>query len=333
MIGLLKGALSLVLIWSLYWAGAGWWVQNSVAGWFTEQASRGWQADYADLTLSGYPSRHITTIDQPALADPATGTAWQSQRLMIDNRAIWPGHVTLRFADAPQRLSYFEQTLTLITKGMAADLRLHPGLALELEQLSLTSGPWSVREEDEPLARADTLVLSKNQMETAEIYAVTARAEAFRPGERLRRVAEVTQTLPETFETLELEATITWDKAWDRSALEMARPQPRHVRLRLAEAKWGALAVLAAGEFTVDEAGLPEGTITIKAENWREMLAIASEAGVLPEQALGPTERTLSFLEGLGGNPNALDLRLNLRGGAVALGPIPLGPAPRFILR
>ncbi len=333
MIGLLKGALSLVLLWSLYWVGAGWWVQSSVAGWFAEQVSRGWQADYADLSLGGYPSRHITTIDNPALADPATGTAWQSQRLMIDNRAIWPGHVTLRFADAPQRLSYFEQTLTLITQGMAADLRLHPGLALELDQLSLTSGPWSVAEEDEPLARADTLILSKNQMETAEIYAVTARAEAFSPGERLRRVAEVTQTLPETFETLELEAIITWDKAWDRSALEMARPQLRHVRLRLAEAKWGALAVLAAGEFAVDEAGIPEGTITIKAENWREMLAIATEAGVLPEQARGATERTLSFLEGLGGNPNALDLRLNLRGGAVALGPIPLGPAPRFILR
>ena len=333
MIGLVKGVLGLVLVWSLYWVGAGWWVQSSVADWFAEQSARGWQADYADLSLSGYPSRHVTTIDAPALADPATGTAWQSQSLMIDSRAIWPGHVTMRFADAPQRLSYFEQTLTLVTQGMAADLRLHPGLTLELEQMSLTSGPWSVTEEDEPLARAETLVLSKNQLETAETYSITARAEAFRPGDHLRRVAEVTQTLPETFDTLELEATITWDKAWDLSALELSRPQPRHVKLRLAEAKWGALAVLAAGEFAVDEAGIPEGTITIKAENWREMLAIATEAGVLPEQAVGPTERTLSFLEGLGGNPNALDLRLNLRGGAVALGPIPLGPAPRLILR
>lgn len=333
MIGLVKGALGLVLVWSLYWAAAGWWVQNSITTWFSDQAARGWYADYADVTLSGYPTRHITTLESPALADPATGTAWQAQRLMFDNRAIWPGHVTVRFADAPQRLSYFEQTLTLVTDAMAADLRLHPGLALELEQMSLNSGPWSVTEEDDPLARAETLVLSKNQLEAPEVYAITARAEAFRPGDRLRRVADVTQTLPEAFETLELEATITWDKPWDRSAVEIARPQPRHVKLRLAEAKWGALAVLAAGEFTVDDAGIPEGTITIKAENWRDMLAIATEAGVLPEQAVGPAERTLSFLEGLGGNPNALDLRLNLRGGAVALGPIPLGPAPRLILR
>jgi len=332
-IGLLKGALGLVLVWSLYWAGAGWWVQHSVTNWFSQQADRGWYADYADVTLGGYPTRHITTLQSPALADPATGTAWQAQSLVIDNRAIWPGHVTVRFADAPQRLSYFEQTLIFDTEDMAADLRLHPGLGLELDELSLTSGPWSVTEEDAPLGQADTLVLSKTQLDTPEVYAVTARAEAFRPGDRLRRVAEVTQTLPETFETLELEATITWDKPWDRSALEIARPQPRHVKLRLAEAKWGALALLAAAEFTVDAAGIPEGTITIKAENWREMLAIATEAGVLPEQAAGPAERTLSFLEGLGGNPNALDLRLNLRGGAIALGPVPLGPAPRLILR
>ncbi len=308
-------------------------MQSNIANWFALQEARGWQADYADLGLGGFPARHVTTIDAPALADPATGTAWQAQRLEIDSRAIWPGHVTLRFADAPQRLSYFDQTLMLMTQDMAADLRLHPGLALELEHLSLTSGPWSMEEEGEPLARADTLVLSKAQQQTPEVYDITLRAQAFAPGERLRRVAEMTQTLPETFDTLELEATITWDKPWDRGAIETARPQPRHVKLRLADAKWGALRLLAAGEFTVDQAGIPDGTITIKAENWREMLAIAREAGVLPEQAYGPAERTLRMLEGLGGNPNALDLRLNLRGGAVALGPIPLGPAPRLVLR
>ncbi len=333
MIGWVKGVLGLMLVWSLYWAGAGWWMQNRIADWFTDQAAQGWQAEYADLTLAGYPTRHVSTLDNPALADPVTETAWQAQGLVIESPAIWPGHVTLRFADAPQRLSYFDQTLTLMTEDMTADLRLHPGLALELETLALTAGPWSMTEGGAPVAGADSLVLSTQQLEAADTYAVMVRAEGFQPGDRLRRVASFTQTLPETFETLELDATITWDKPWDRSAVETARPQPRQVQLRLAEATWGPLSVLAAGAFTIDEAGIPDGTITIKAENWREMLAIATQAGVLPDQVAGPAERTLGFLEGLGGNPNALDLQLNLRGGAVALGPIPLGPAPRLILR
>ena len=333
MIGVVKWVLGLVLAWSLYWAGAGWWMQKSVADWFALQAARGWQADYADLSLSGFPTRHVTTLDSPALADPAAGTAWQAERLGIDSRAIWPGHVTLRFADAPQRLSYFDQTLTLTTQDMAADLRLHPGLALELEHLSLQSSAWAMTQEAEPLASAEALVLSKTQTDEPAVYTIKMKADGFAPGDRLRRAADITETLPEAFETLELDATITWDKPWDRSALETARPQPRHVDLRLAEAQWGALRLLAAGEFTVDRDGLPDGTITIKAENWRDMLAIAVDSGALPPSAATTAERTLGFLEGLGGNPNALDLRLNLRAGAVALGPIPLGPAPRLILR
>ena len=333
MIRLFSWGLGLGLIWSLYWAGTGYWMQSSVAQWFDTQEARGWQADYADLSLGGFPMRHVTTITAPALADPATGTAWRTQAVTLDGRAIWPGHVTMAFADAPQLFSYFDQTVVLNAEDMIADLRLKPGLALELEETALTSGAWALTLEDELLARANTLEVSTTQQDEPTVYAIDARAQAFTPGASVREVARLSRTLPKAFDAFELQAVITWDKPWDRSALETARPQPRHVDLRLADAKWGALRVLAAGEFSVDENGVPDGVITIKAENWRDMLSIAETAGVLPTQAAGPLERTLNLLEGLSGNPNALDIQLNLRGGAIALGPIPLGPAPRFILR
>lgn len=333
MIRIIATILGAGLLYAVYWAAAGWWLQNSIADWFDTQRGRGWQADYAELSLTGFPSRQVTAIAAPALADPTTGAAWQADALTIDSRAVWPGHVTVSLPDAPQRFAYFDQTLEVTTKGLSADLRLKPGLALELESVALTSGAWSAVQDDEPLARADSLTLSAKQADTTETYAITARADAFAPGARLRRVARLTRTLPDAFETFEFQAIVTFDKPWDRSAVEVARPQPRHVNLRLAEAQWGALRVLAAGEFTVDAAGVPEGTITIKAENWRDMLLIAQQSGVLPDELARAAERSLTLLEGLGGNPNALDLRLNLRGGAVALGPIPLGAAPRLTLR
>lgn len=333
MIRLLKWVLGLCLVWSLYWVGSGWWVQSRIENWFQVQQGRGWQADYADLSLGGFPTRHVSTISVPALADPATGTAWRTDQVILDNRAIWPGHVALSFADGPQLFSYFDQTVVLTTQDMVADLSLKPGLALELEETALKSGPLALTFEKEALARAETLELSTTQQEQPETYSVTAVAQAFTPGARVREVARLSRALPESFETLELQAVITWSKPWDRTALEVSRPQPRHVNLRLADAKWGALRVLAAGEFSVDENGVPDGVITIKAENWRDMLSIAQEAGVLPPQAASPIERVLNLLEGLSGNPNALDIQLNLRGGAIAVGPIPIGPAPRLILR
>ncbi len=328
-----KFILVLCLLYGLYWLGAGIWMQRGIASWFDTQEARGWQAEFAGMSLGGFPGRHQTTLSAPALADPATGAAWQADALVIDSRAIWPGHVTLRFADAPQRLSYFDQTLALDTRTMVADLRLRPGLALQLEHMSLISGPWSLTAEAGGLVAADTLVVSASQQETPAQYTLRLDAQSFTPGDRLLELARISRTLPESFETLELRADITFDKPWDLSALETARPQPRFVDLELAEIHWGALRLLAAGDFTVDDEGIPEGVITIKAENWRDMISLARQAGVLPEAAVDPLERTLSLLEGLGGNRNALDLQLNLRGGAVALGPLPLGPAPRLIIR
>lgn len=134
-------------------------------------------------------------------------------------------------------------------------------------------------------------------------------------------------------DTLELRARVTFDKPWDRSALETARPQPRRVVLNLADARWGRLRILAAGEFEVDAQGQPDGTVTLKVDNWREMLEMARQSGALPPEAVGPAERALRLLSGIGGNPDALDARITLSGGYMSFGLIPLGPAPRLILR
>jgi hypothetical protein len=44
-------------------------------------------------------------------------------------------------------------------------------------------------------------------------------------------------------------------------------------------------------------------------------------------------ESGLSMMAQMAGNPQTLDIPLNLRNGRVMLGPIPLGPAPVLRLR
>ncbi len=323
----------LALLWSGWWYGAGFFLRGGVSAWFGAQQARGWQADYADISTSGYPLRHFTTLTSPALADPANGTAWQADWLHLESPAIWPGSQTLHFADTPQRLSYFDSTVVITARDLIARLRLHPGLALSLRKMELTSKDWQITSDEGLEVTARSLEMAMVQGEHPDTYQFNINATDFTPGTGLRMLIRSSHALPASFETMNLDMQVQFDRVWDRSALEQGRPQPIAIDLHLAELQWGALRLMAAGNVTVDAGGIPTGVISLKAENWQEMLGMAQAAGAIPPEAVSPVQRALSLLAGMGGNPNALDVKLNLQGGFITFGPIPLGPAPRLIIR
>ncbi|WIY23387.1 DUF2125 domain-containing protein [Parasedimentitalea psychrophila] len=333
MLRVMKLLLVAALLWSMYWFAAGWGLRSGISSWFSEQQRQGWQAEYGALNSSGYPSHHVTRISQPTLADPGTGTAWRADWLEIESPAIWPGRQTLRFAPTPQRLSYFDQTVVIEAQALQARLHLAPGLALGLEEMALNSATWRISDGAKTIIGAETLQLAMRQTAQPERYQLLIDATGFTPGTELRQLMAAADTLPDSFDALSLDMEVTFDTAWDRSALELRRPQPRHITLRLADAHWGALRLKATGTLEVNEAGLPTGEISLKVENWRQMLAMAEGAGALPATARDGIERVLGLFAGLGGTPNDLDTQLNFRNGYIALGPIPLGAAPRLILR
>jgi hypothetical protein len=126
---------------------------------------------------------------------------------------------------------------------------------------------------------------------------------------------------------------VKFSRPWDLRALEQQRPQPARIQVRLAEAKWGALELALAGTLEIDDAGRPTGRLTIKARNWRDIIAIIRQMGWLSERLVGHAEQALSLAAQLSGNSETLDLPLDFKDGAVTLGPIPLGPSPRIRLR
>lgn len=333
MIRLLKILIVIGLLWSGYWYGAGHLLRLGIERWFSAQEARGWQAEYAGLSTSGYPLRHINMLTSPALADPGSGIAWQADWLMLESPAIWPGRQTLRFAPTPQRLSHFDRTAVIEAQDMAADLHLHPGIALELAQLSLSAGPWEISGPDGAVLDGDGLTVAMVQTGRPETYRYDIDAPGFSPGHGLRRMARATETLPASFEALSVAMDVTFDRPWDRRALEERRPQPVAIELRLADLRWGGLTIMAAGKITVDGAGRPSGAIVLKAENWRQMLDMAQSVWSIPQAAWDSVERGLELLARMGSDPDALDVQLNLRDGFVALGPFPLGQAPRLVLR
>ncbi|MBR9843208.1 MAG: DUF2125 domain-containing protein, partial [Rhodobacteraceae bacterium] len=83
----------------------------------------------------------------------------------------------------------------------------------------------------------------------------------------------------------------------------------------------------------IDAAGYPQGEITLRATNWREIVALARQSEELPKAVIDGVEQGLEFLSAMAGNPKTLDIPLNFRGGLTRIGPVPIGPAPKIILR
>lgn len=330
---LMRSIVLLALIWSGWWTLSGFGLRQGVATWFDTQGARGWQADYSDISGGGFPLRQETLITAPALADPANGTAWRADWLRLSSPVLWPGDQTITFPQTRQRLSYFDQTIALFAEDMRARLNLAPGTALELREMSLSSGPWHLQDAEQQQLAAQDLTLSMIQSTDPATYDITARINRLRPGDELRKVAQRVNSLPEAFQTLALQMQVRFERPWDRAALETSRPQPRAIDLTLADIHWGALRLQAAGAVTLDDQGIPTGKVALKAENWQEMLAVAKASGAVPDSVLNTVETGLGLLAGLSGNSQSLDLKLGFKNGFVTLGPIPLGPAPRIVLR
>lgn len=325
-----------LVIFTALWSG--WWfivatgVERAVQNWLELRQAEGWQAEAQNITHSGYPATLKLRIDAPQLADPTTGVALEMDRLDLSAPAWWPGDVTLDLPETPIRMASHDGPLTLQAEQGQAVLNLHPGPSLQVEAMQATSGLWQIAAPEGALLSGTDFTTSMVQdPDTVETYVFDINATALTPGTILR--AGLPPDWPLTFDAFKARMTVTFDTPWDRTALEDRRPQPRVITIEDADIKWGPLRHRASGNLTVDSEGIPDGTLIVKIENWRQALDIAQDNGALAADFRPQAETVLNMLSNLGGDPETLNLTLTFKGGAMAMGPIPLGPAPRIILR
>lgn len=334
----MRALLTFILIAAAAWSGY-WYIGSTGANaafntWFEDRRAEGWVADVATLETNGFPNRFDTTFGDIALADPDTGLAWEAPFFQIFALSYKPNHIIAVWPNE-QRIATPLAKYDVTSEDMRASLVTDAAATLPLDRLTLTAEALSVLEigTREP-TRAEALTLAVERQPVAEnSYRLGFKADGFSPALDWRLQIDPKGALPDTLDALSADLTVDFDAPWDINAIQTARPQPRKIDLRLAEARWGQLELQAAGEVTVDSAGIPEGEITIKARNWRDILRLAVESGAIPEGFGGTLEDGLSVMSRLAGNPKTLDIPLGLRGGRVLLGPVPIGPAPRLVLR
>jgi len=325
--------IAATVVWFGYWFVVGQGLERSGRAWFAERQTEGWVAEYESLETTGFPYRFDTTLQSYTLADPSTGVVWTAPEFTITALAYRPNHIIALFPDRQVFASPFER-LTVDSEDMRASVRFAPNTALALENTTAELAGVTVSSDAGwDVALEQGLFAIRRTDAATNAYDIFFDAGNLKPNEALRLGIDPQGRIPDVFEKLTLDAETTFTAPWDRFAVEQARPQPTRINLRDFDAKWGRLELRAVGSVDIDATGIPEGKITIKATNWREILTLAEATGAMPSSFLPLAETMLKALANASGPPNTIDVPLTFQRGRVTLGPLPLGPAPKLILR
>ncbi len=322
------------IVWAGWWAVASTGMQRGISRWLDARRDLGWQADVGSMQKLGFPMRLHTRMNDIAVADPTTGVAVGMDQMDITTPTYWPGYVTVSLPQTPITVASPTLRATVTAADADADLRLRPGRSLQLQSLGLKGGAWSVDTAAGSIAAADGIELEMAQQAAdIPVYDMKVNAVDLVPGQLPRSFLRLSDDWPVAFDTFNTDLTVTFDRLWDRRALEARRPQPRVIDIKLAQFIWGEIELRGTGNLTVDEEGLASGTVTVMAENWPAILDMVESAGYLPANMRPQAEQMLNGLAQMNGQTTGLDLTITLEAGRISMGFLPLGRAPRIILR
>ena len=323
-----------ILLAAFAWSGY-WWLgsttkEAALKGWLAERQGAGWVADYENLQVRGFPNRFDTRIINLELADPQSGWAWSAPEFQVLALSYQPNHIIAIWPRQQTISSPFERILVQ-SRNMRASVVFEADTALainrvvlEVDEMALTStADWDSSLQQVKLSTRQTL---------GEPFAhdLDFQARNLKPARVFKAIIDPGKLLPEAFEKLTIQLTGVFDGPWDRHAAEGDKPQLTRLDIDEITATWGRLDFQAKGSVTVDGAGYPVGKISVRARNWRDMLAVGVSSGLLPQEIASTLEGVLSIVANLSGNPQTLDAPLSFANGQMKLGPVSLGPAPRL---
>lgn len=327
---IIVAVILLILVgWGGFWLVGSSATEKLLAGWFEDRRDEGWTADYTSLTTRGFPNRFDTTITDLNLADPETGIAWSApvfQTLSLSYRptdviAIFPGEQVFATRDA-------RHLITAETFRASASLAPSVELPISRSVVEIDNARISAADGTETTLDHAQIAMRETPDRQGHVYDIDLSASGIRPDPSSAGAMRRAGALAEKIEQATLRATIRFDNPWDRYAIERARPQPREIELTRLAARWGEVELDATGVLVVSDSGLPEGTLDIRAQNWRALLAVADETGWLPAALLTTLSKAAELAARLSGDPDTLEATLRFEHGLAFLGPLPVGAAP-----
>lgn len=320
-------------LWAGYWYVGATSLDRALTTWIDERRAEGWVADVGALEVRGFPNRFDTEMRDIDIADPETGVAWSAPFFQILALSYRPTQVIAVWPDT-HRFSTPIQSIDIETEQARGSIFLEATPSLELDrstivvdEMRLSSSLGWVTSLREGRFATEQVAAKDNA------YRIGIDLSGLAPAEEVLRVLDPAMILPRMVENLNLDADILFNAPLDRRALEDKRPQIVSLGLSNLSAVWGDVTFRAAGDIVVDNAGVPEGEFALRAVEWRKVLDMAVASGFLPQKFAPTVEQALDILARTSGNRDTIDTTLSFRRGLMLVGPIPVGRAPRIVIR
>ena len=325
----MRHLIALVLVFAGAWS-AWWWygartTRLAFEGWLEERRAMGEIAE-ADIRVRGFPSRFDTTLSDLRLG--FGGWLWEAdlfQTLMLaytPNRAVavWPG---------PQRLTDPLGTVTTL-EAPEARASVHVGLdgTLPVSSVTLVARDVAVQGTgwDALLGELRFAARAGEGIGAALGEDSQYHLGLLIEGLRLPEAATAGGALPGTLDTIRADAVAELDTPFALSAEVPARLE----ELRVSEAAidWGPVGLSSdGGRLRPGPDGVLSGSLPLTVRDYPRRLEVLQTLGILPDRQAGLALAGLSLLTG---GTEDITIPLSFADGDTRLGPIRLGPAPRF---
>jgi len=334
----MRAILAIIILAALAWCG--WWFVQSTArdrameAWLADRRAAGWVAEAADLRVRGFPNRVDTIITGLDLSDPAAGWAWKAEGLRILSLSYKPNHI-IAVLDGEQVLSTPYETIRAESDRLRGSVIFRPSTRLELDHMTFEIENMRIAGDAGWTAGIGEAILATRQAADRTPFAhdLAFNAESLMLPPEVLAGLRADGVLPAEIGPIALDATLVFDRPWDRHAVETGNPALEKVAVRDLSLTWGKLDLRAHGTLGVDAEGFAEGRLDVRARNWEDMIAVAEAGGALNSTLASALRSGLGLLARFTGDRDVLEVPLDFAGGTARLGPIPLGPAPRLAQR
>ncbi|MFC2970072.1 DUF2125 domain-containing protein [Acidimangrovimonas pyrenivorans] len=316
-------------LWGGYWYIGSTALQKAAVAAFANAREEGRVAQYSSLSVAGFPNRFDLTVNDIALGDPAEGVTWRAPFAQILSLSYTPYHV---IAALPHRqvLELPGQSLTLTSQKMEGSVLFAPTPALRLKRTTfIAAQPELVSTAGWQVGLHQARFAARPVAGKENSYEIGFEALDIAPDASLKAQLDPEGKLPPKAEIVHLDGDLSFTAPLDRHAGE-THPRLTALTLRDSHARWGDLSLTLKGALEIGRDGLPIGRITLSARHWQQMLDIAVALGLVKPEIAPTVRNMLTELAKGSGSPDTVELPLSFQKGWMSVGPLPLGPAPRF---